>query len=256
MTTTSLVLGAVWPGEGVCVVELDLSGGDFGLRLRDRMNNALPAKPTVVALAAAARGGGGAAPLEPYATSLSEGLSVIQAPMVREGMGGLPQLLPAVARALHAAGDDAIVDLGRVDTRSPELAVAAGADALVMVARGSAASVRRLKERLELVLAAVARQRGGPIPVYVVLVCPRRYGRGHTAEIGTYLAERGLRVDGVGFIGWDPDGVARLERDGDPRGKRAQRTMVARTATPVAEMIWTRSVESPELSATPMSTGA
>lgn len=251
-----MALGAMWPGDEVSVVELDLSGGDLGLRLRDRGQATLPAKPTVVALAAAARGGGGDAPLAPYALPIGDGLGVVQAPMVREGMGMLPQLMPAVTRAFRASGGDAIVDVGRIDTTSPELALVADADALVVVARDSMVAVRRLKERLGLLLSSIAAQRGGPIPTYVVVVCPRRHGRGHVGEIRTYLADQGITVDGVGFIGWDPAGVSRLERGGDPRGKRVRRTAVGRTAMRVAQMVRTRSVESSDAAAASMSQGA
>ncbi|UYM06320.1 hypothetical protein [Solicola gregarius] len=240
VTTTALALGAMWPGEEVSVVELDLAGGDLGLRLRDENGAGLPSKPTVVAYAAATRGGG-PAPLAPYAIGLGGGLGVVQAPMTREVMGALPNVLSSVAHSLGTGDGDVIADLGRIDSASPEIAIAAGADVLVVVARASRGAVRRLQERLSLLLSTVAGQRGGPIPTYVVLVCPRRYGRGHVSDIEAYLADRGVKVDGVGFIGWDPAGVERLERRGDRRGRRMRRTTLGRTSARVAETVATMS---------------
>lgn len=235
VTTSALALGATWPADEVAVVELDLTGGDLGLRVRGDGAAGLPPKPTVVAYAAASRGGGN--PLAPYAIGLGSGLSVVQAPMTREMMGGLPQLLPSVTRALRSSGGDVIADLGRVDAASPEVAVAAAADVLVVVSRASRVAIRRLQERLSLLQSTIAGQRGGPVPTHVVLVCPRRYGRGHTADIKAYLADRGVQVDGVGFIGWDPAGVERLERSGDPCGRRVQRTVLGRTSARVADAV-------------------
>lgn len=236
VTTTALALGAVWPGDEVSVVELDLAGGDLGLRLRDGGGAGLPSRPTVVAYAAAVRGGG-VTPVAPYAIGLGGGLSVVQAPMTSEVMGGLPQLLSPVAQALRSGGGDVIADLGRVDSASSEVAVAAAADVLVVVARATRSAVRRAQERLELLVAAAAVQRGGRVPVYVVLVCPRRHGRSHASDVEAYLADRGVKVDGVGFVGWDPAGVDRLERGGDPRGRRMQRTVLGRTASRVADVV-------------------
>lgn len=242
-TTTALAMGARWPGDSVVVVECDESGGDIGLRLHRRDGQPLTPRPTVVALAAAARADA-SNPLLVARTShrITEHLSVVPGHLGPEQAGGLAQQWPLLAQALRSSQVDVIADLGRVSNRSASLDIAAAADLVVVVGRADVRSWVRLQERLRSLGPALA-DRGRRVPrFWPVLVCPRRYGRRLVEDLQGMLLDQGIQIEGASFVGWDATGVRLLESGHDLR-HRGGRTVLARTAGNTAVCVH-RTVES------------
>ncbi|MBB6119159.1 hypothetical protein [Nocardiopsis algeriensis] len=140
-TTAALALAAVWPGEAV-LVEADASGGDVATWQR------LQPAPGLTGLAAAARHdtASGTAPAD-HTQALPGGLAVCPAPVTAERAGGAVRLLsqnPSVL--LPGTGPATVLDLGRLAPGSPAAALAARADAALLLVADDVAQLRRAKE--------------------------------------------------------------------------------------------------------------
>lgn len=132
VTTTALALGAVWPAPHVLVVEADPAGGVLSARL------GLPPEPGLTTLAAACRRNpapdGTPAKIWDHAQTLPGGLPVlVGAPSPDQARAVLAH--SNVVDALRTLDADVFVDAGRLDARSPALALARAADLVVLLAR-------------------------------------------------------------------------------------------------------------------------
>jgi hypothetical protein len=228
-TTTALALASVWPVPAV-VIEADPYGGDLGLRLRSETGSVLPETPTVLTLATAARTSTGREVLERYAQRINDQVSVVPGHLVAEQAGGVPDWQP-LATCLRGEGRPVFVDVGRLHGASPLLAVAAAADIVAVVGRAETGAMIRLGERLTRLVPALAAARQAPPRLFPVLVGLDRHRRGDVDDLHRLLEETPAAplVVGVGHIGFDLAGVARLLAGKDPAGRLA-RTGLMRSA--------------------------
>ena len=215
LTTTALALAAVWPAPpGAVLVELDPDGGILAGRL------ATSPDPGLNSLAASGRHYLSPGLVVEHFQRLPNGIPAILAPpspdrtvaavetLNRVGLAGVLRVLP---------GSDVLVDCGRIDSRSPALAVLRGADAVVFVIRPRVEDVVTLQHRLEtLDLGFPAR------PVGMVVVGTRPYSPEDMATA--------LRLPIMGVIAWDPRAAEAL---GEGRA-RASSSKLLRSAGVVA----------------------
>lgn len=232
VTSTALGLAATSPAGRSAVVEADTAGGDLQYRLwrpdQERMTR------TVVGLASAASGG----PDDPdlvqrLAYPITDQLAAVPGHQSVEEEGGLAQDWGALARALSASDVDVFADLGRLDGKSPGLAVVYAADAVVVVSRAHAEAVRRLRARLRFFRTARVEHHLAAM-VWVVLVGERSAAKAASAEVRALLDQERQLYDGLSWIGWDPRGLEAVEQGHDPRRSR---NLFARSAAKASKAI-------------------
>ena len=124
VTTLAVALAARWPKANAVVVEADPAGGDLAFRFGHHR------EPGLAELAADARRGGSGVDLAAYAQRLTAG----RGRGVRVGGAGDAQAVSAVAALVDGGGLDVlraaarerlvVVDVGRLDWRSPALPIA------------------------------------------------------------------------------------------------------------------------------------
>jgi MinD-like ATPase involved in chromosome partitioning or flagellar assembly len=235
-TTTAVALAAGWPNPAV-VVEADPGGGDLALRLRLPSGEALPPTPTVLTLAAAAR-----AHLEDtqlvvrHASGLSDRVGVIPGHLLAEQSAGMAGAWEALAAVLSRSDLDVIVDVGRLDSGSPAMPVAAAADAVVVVGRPTTAGGLRLRERIKTLGPALAARRGRPAVVWAVVVTPARHAEAYTADLNHMLTSAGIEPVSVGHLVFDAAAASRIDAGEIPTG-RLSRTPLMRSARELASRL-------------------
>jgi hypothetical protein len=235
-TTTAVALAAAWPGSAV-VVEADPGGGDLALRLRQPSGEALPPTPTVLTLAAAARQHVDDPQLVVrHASGMSDRMGVIPGPMTAEQSAGIAGAWDPLAAALSRSAVDVIVDVGRLDTASPAMAVAAAADVVVIVGRPTEVGGLRLRERVKALGPALSARRGRPAMIWPVVVAPSRHADDYAADLQHLLNAAGVRPVGVGHIVYDAPAATRLEDGENPTG-RLLRTPLMRSARSLAGLL-------------------
>jgi hypothetical protein len=118
------------------------------------------------------------------------------------------------------------------------LPVAAAAEVLVVVCRGEAASVVRVRERLTRLVPALANARGSAPVLMPVVVTRSRYGSADAEDLARTLAETtaGPFIAGVGWIALDEPAVARLQASEDPTGRLARSALMKSAAAVVAQL--------------------
>ena len=214
-TTAALALAATWPPpRRALVVECDPAGGDLAAQ------QGLALDPGLTSLAAASRHG-----LNPTATAahvqpLAVGVDALIAPASNEQTHGALSVLsdrlgPALA---NLDGMDAIADCGRLDLRSPVIALLGRADVVLLVARPTVVGVEHIRVRVQ-ALRGVARKIG------VVLVGDRPYGAREVAEC--------LRCEVVGVLAHDPKGAEALNAGATMHSLR--RSPLVRSARSLSE---------------------
>ena len=142
VTTAAVALGAAWPAERrVLVCELDPAGGDLAGRFR------LPAAPSLLTLAAAARHHGTAGLVWRHAQALPGGLPVLTCPadpdQARQGLRAA-----GLAPALASLDADVLADAGRLDPGSPALGLLDQASLLLLATRPTLDDLEHLAPRL------------------------------------------------------------------------------------------------------------
>lgn len=235
-TTAALALVSTWR-EPAVLVEADPYGGDLAIRLRTKTGAVLPAAPTVLTLATAARTGQSPELVGRYAHRITDQVSVIPGHLAAEQLSGVPDWEP-LAEALAASSSPVVVDLGRLHGSSPLLPVASRADVVVVVARPQAGSVIHLRERMIRLVPALATRRDVPPRLFPVLVSLRRQGEGDVADVRRILSETsaGPLIAGAGHLTNDPAAVRRLESGETPTGRLA-RTALMRSAGALANQL-------------------
>jgi MinD-like ATPase involved in chromosome partitioning or flagellar assembly len=147
-TTTAMLLASLWPRPAV-LIDADPAGGDVAVRLPAPDGRPLdPAKGLLTLLPGARRA------VSPEAV-LDHAQEVLGGGRVIAGVEG-PEQAAAAESAWIALGDalrrlpthDAVVDLGRLDSRSPVLPLAARVDVALAVVAGTVAGVYSARTRL------------------------------------------------------------------------------------------------------------
>jgi MinD-like ATPase involved in chromosome partitioning or flagellar assembly len=235
-TTTAVAMAAGWPNPAV-VVEADPGGGDLALRLRLPSGEALPPTPTVLTLAAAAR-----AHLEDtqlvlrHASGLSDRMGVVPGHLLAEQSAGMAGSWEALASVLSFSELDVIVDVGRLDSGSPAMPIAAMADAVVVVGRPTKAGGLRLRERIKTLGPALAARRGQPALIWAVVVTPARHADAYIADLQHMLTGAGVDPVSVGHVLFDAAAAARIDEGENPTG-RLSRTPLMRSARDLASRL-------------------
>ncbi|MBA3745285.1 hypothetical protein [Sporichthya sp.] len=234
VTTLALTLAATWP-RPVTIVECDPAGGDLALRLTDEAGRPqLAADSGLLALAAAARRSTTSA-LDEHARPVPglPNLSVVTGLSTPEQGAGIVELWPAITAALTGPGPrDVLADLGRLHPGSPAHSVAAAADVLVGVARGDAAGLLRLRERLHNLLETLPQNAGVTRRVAVVLIVDDRQGTDAVSSMRAVLAQAGIAATVTGYLAHDPGAVQALQQG--RTGPRVERSLLLRSARSLA----------------------
>jgi hypothetical protein len=235
VTTSALALAAAWSAPAV-VVEADPSGGDLAMRIR-ASKAALPETPTVLTVATAARSNHERDLLDRHTHRLNKNVSVIPAPILREQMAGVRDW-ELLSTALARCTQPVFADLGHLHSAAKAAAVAAQADLVIAVARPTATSVIRLRERLRRLGPDLGALRGCPPRLFPLLIASSRHGEAAVTDIQSILADTPAKpfVVGGGFLALDPSAVRRLETGEEPAGRLA-RTALMRSARSVVDQI-------------------
>lgn len=252
-TTTALALAAA-RGLPAVVVEADPYGGDLALRCRSE-GHPLPPTPTVLGL-----GAGRAEQLpSPGRAAHSVGNSErFRLDLWHDGSHVLNKLLrvvpgflsaeqggtlawPAVTATLEMQASAIFADLGRIHTGSPSMPLACAADALIVVCRGDVASVQHMMWRLDHLVPTLAERKGHPPVVMPVVTAAPRHGARAAKQVAQLLAESSVAptVQGVGWLAWDPSGVAALQEGSDPWSKPLRKSALMRSARTVMSLLST-----------------
>ncbi len=220
-TTVALALAAA-RGLPSVVLEADPYGGDLAVRCRIG-GDPLPPTPTVLGLGtgmpAASMAEGEPRRLDLWRDGshrLSDLVRVVPGFLTAEQGSSLPWA--SVAATVESQAVPVFADLGRIHTGSPSMPIAAAADVLVAVCRGDVASVQHLIWRLEQLVPPSPNATASPPVVLPVVIAPRRNGSHAAGQVAGLLAETkvGPTIAGVGWLAWDPAGVAHLVEGGDP----------------------------------------
>lgn len=223
VTTLSLALAACWPPPlPAILLEADPAGGDLAVRM------GLPPTPGTVSLAAATRRGGAPELLWQHAQRLPCGLPVIPAsPNGHQASGVLTALtqeagLTALQPTNLSADAVVVADCGRLDGKSPALAVVHIADVLLLVTRARAEDVAHVATQL----ATIGHWTRHPALVLV--------GDGHSrAEV-----TQAVGVTPLAHVPDDARGVVQLSgriRGGGPGPRR--RSGLERVAADIAALL-------------------
>jgi hypothetical protein len=161
VTTASVALAAVWP-RPVLLAECDPAGGDLVYRLPAADGGRLDPRRGLLSLAVAARRGLQPHQVWEHAQKLRGGLDILSGVSGAEQGAGLELLWGSVGRVLAAVPQaDVIADCGRLGVDGPVYDLLAQASALILLTRVSLGEVIRLRDRVN-VLAAALQRRGRP----------------------------------------------------------------------------------------------
>src|SRR5436305_7903093 len=231
VTTASVALAAVWP-RPVLLAECDPAGGDLVYRFPAADGGRLDPRRGLLSLAVAARRG-----LQPYqvwehAQKLRGGLDILVGVGGAEQGAGLELLWGSVGRVLAAVPQaDVIADCGRAGIDGPVYDLLAQASTVILLTRVSLGEVIRLRDRVNVVAAALQR-RGRPASrVDVVVITDYKNFGAAIAEVGQALRQSGAPARVAGGLAYEPKSADQLR--GEWSGK-LDKSMLIRTARAVA----------------------
>jgi hypothetical protein len=149
VTTTALLLAAVWPTPSV-LLEADWAGGDLRSWLTDEHGRPLRGDLGVVSLLAAHHRTGALADrdLHGHAQTLAGGLPVLIGPGSPAQAEALRGQWPQLAAALGAHPGDVLLDVGRVTGPSTEQLLLLRTARLLVVCRATTASLSHTRDLL------------------------------------------------------------------------------------------------------------
>jgi hypothetical protein len=228
----ALALAATWPRRAA-VAELDPSGGDLALRLTSPAGRyVLAPRPCLLTWAAAAQSGAAATVFWAHCQMAGGLPAVLLGAAGAEQSIGLGPLWPDLARALTTIDDgDIVADLGRLLSASPILPVVAAADIVVVTTRPTIDGLVHARDRAR-ALVNHLRRAGGPAGVEprveLLVIASDRHGPAAVGAAQAVVERDGLPVGVVGFLAWDPAGVASLYAGSATR--RPVRSLLIRTA--------------------------
>lgn len=205
VTTTVVGLAAAWPGAGrPLVVEADPDGGVLAARFED-----LRADRTLAEVAVALRRSYDHHRLVAAARLVWDAVPVVVAPpSAEQTAAALDGAADRLGEGLAGVDDPVLVDVGRLSTRSPALALARRAALVVVVARASFEDAAALAPRC-------AELRGAGCRLGLVVVGRHPYRPEELAEVG--------EVELVGCLPAEPAAAAVLAggTGGDRRLRRS-----------------------------------
>ena len=231
VTTASVALAAVWP-RPVLLAECDPAGGDLVYRLPAADGGRLDPRRGLLSLAVAARRGLQPHQVWEHAQKLRGGLDILSGVSGAEQGAGLELLWGSVGRVLAAVPQaDVIADCGRVGVDGPVYDLLAQASAVILLTRVSLGEVIRLRDRVN-VLAAALQRRGRPAGrIDVVVITDYKNFGAAIAEVGQALRQGGAAARVVGGLAHEPKSANQLR--GEWSGK-LDKSMFIRTARAIA----------------------
>jgi hypothetical protein len=223
-TTAAMLTASLWPGRAL-LVDCDPTGGDIGLRMSDPQGHPLDLNRGMLTLLPLARRA-----MQPQVL-LEHSQTVLGGGEVVVGLSGPEQgyaggaLWSALADAFHALeGYDVIVDLGRIDSRSPLMPIMQQAHVAVCVTGTSVSNVFSARARLHSLAPAVVTS-GGAAPLLGVAVQAPTGSRDVPGAVATIQDE----IPGAMFVGQlATDQVGAGIFDGRPVS-RPERTLLVRS---------------------------
>lgn len=149
VTTSALLLAAVWPSPSV-LVEADWAGGDLRSWLTDEHRRPLRGDVGVVSLLAAHHRTGVLADrdLLGHAQTLAGGLPVLTGPGSPAQADALRGQWPQLATAVHVHPGDVLLDAGRLTRPAPEQLQLLRTGQVLVVCRSTTASLAHTRDLL------------------------------------------------------------------------------------------------------------
>ena len=188
VTTMASAIAATWPADRrVVLMELDQAGGTLAAA------SGWPAEPSLVTLAAAGRRGSDPALVWEHCQRLPGGHPVLAAPASPELARSALAMLTWLPRHLGELKADVLVDCGRLDFQTPQMAVLESADRIVLAARPRLADLHALATWGE------TRSWEG---VSLVTIGDGPYPDGEISDA--------LGIEVLGRLPWDPDAADAL----------------------------------------------
>lgn len=228
VTTTSLLVGALWPRPTV-VVECDPSGGDVALRMPGEDGQPLDPQRGLLSLVAAGRKSLYPGLVASHSQRVVGGQDVVAGVSTPEQSAGIGQWHQLGELFAELPGADAVVDLGRIGSGTPQNALLATAAALVMVVDTVPSNVVHLRERLR----RVQELTGGPVGVstHVAVVAEPKRSRA-VKEVAEAIERADLQLAGVHHLASDTVGAGYFlgQVVGNP-----DRTALVRSARPLVQ---------------------
>lgn len=226
-TTTSLVIGALWP-RPVVVAECDPGGGDIAMRMPAAEGGVLDPERGLLSLAAAGRKSMHSELVLQHAQTVAGGLEVLVGVRVPEQAVALNQQWAQLGPLFAGLeGHDVVADLGRLGATTPQTSLLESASDVVLVVDTQPSAVVHMRERARAIANRFEAPRGPRIHVVVVSEVRRRQA---VREIGDALERSDVPVVAVHHLAEDPKGA--LFFAGQIEG-RPDRTNLVRTARPV-----------------------
>lgn len=220
VTTTSLALGMVWPGERM-VLEADPSGADLPLRLESVGGGPLRQEPSVLSLAADARAGIPAGGIRKYGQDTTVGVPVIPGAMSAEGYLAMRSLWPAVADVAARWSGTVIADLGRLQAGHAAAAVAQAATVVVVLALPTLEGLYHLRDRVNELTRLLGDPARGRTPVSVAVITSAKQQREGIGHVRAMLELMGSPVTIAGAVIDDARTAHALQNAGLDRPKKS-----------------------------------
>jgi hypothetical protein len=218
VTTSALVLAAVWPGT-CALLEADPAGGDLLYRLRAPGDRALVAERGVVSLATAARNGADPSLVFEHSQLADGGLPVLIGPGSSRQAQRLDPWWPALAKLMAGAEQgDVIADAGRLSAQTPA-ALLRESSLVVLVCRASVESVAHTRAAVE-----VLKREHQAVPVVLPVG-----DAGSSRQVGEALRACG-ELEVLPALAFDPPAAAALAGEWNRRLDRSSLVGSARAA--------------------------
>lgn len=230
-TTAAMLTASLWPNP-VLLADCDPAGGDVGLRLPAPDGRPLDLERGMLSLLSVARRSLAPDALAAHVQPVLGGGSVLVGLSGPEQAGAAGPAWGTIAGAFASlSGQDAVLDLGRLDSRSPVLPLAAAAQLVICVVDASLPNVYAARARLRTLVPTLrGPDGGGP---RVGLLC--RAGDRREAE-GVAGVIRGEFPDlsYLGQLAADPHGA---EIFGGRPVSRPERTLLVRSGREVVRAV-------------------
>ncbi|MBI2168473.1 MAG: hypothetical protein HYU28_03080 [Actinobacteria bacterium] len=184
VTTTVVALAAAWPGEAqALLIEADPCGGVLAPRF------GLSTEPGLVSAAAAAFRGARGSDLLAHAQEFADGVWALPGPASSEHAMGALEFSDALASSVREIdGADVLIDVGRLDPRSPARPLVLAADVVTFLCRPQLDEIHHLAH-------AARWFSGSQPPVALLLLGHRPYSPSEVAEAVDLPLAGALPVD-------------------------------------------------------------
>ncbi|HEU5418430.1 MAG TPA: hypothetical protein VFV41_12135 [Streptosporangiaceae bacterium] len=231
VTTTSVALAAVWP-RPVLLAECDPAGGDVVYRLQAADGGRLDPRRGLLSLAVAARRGIQPSQVWEHTQKLRGGLDVLVGITNAEQGAGLDPMWGQVGEALAGLRQgDVIADCGRIGPEGRHYDLLARADAVVLIARASLGDMVRLRDRVNVVEAALRRRAGTASRIGIVVIADYKHFSAALAEVRQVLGRAESPVSVLGGLAFEPKSAELLSGEW---GGKLDKSLLIRTAREIA----------------------